>query len=106
LRTEFRVQLYLHHYGFTPARVSELMAWPFSDVVQIKCGRPPKGYKVDKAPRVLKPRCKPKHKRAAIQLLREGKTPEEASRLANVSISTVREAQRKLQNSLSKGTLP
>lgn len=106
MRTEFRVALYLHHYGYTPARVSELMAWPFSDVVQIKCGRPPKGSKIDKAPRVLKPRCKAKHKRAAAQLLGDGKSPEEVSRLANVCVSTVRELQRKMQKTLPKGHLP
>lgn len=106
MRTEFRVALYLHHYGYTPARVSELMAVPLSEVIGIKCGRPPKSKKVEKAPRILKPRCKPKDKRSALELVKQGKTPEEAAVLANVCVSTVKEALRHANRGLPKGHLP
>ncbi len=96
MRTEFRVALYLHHYGYSPERVSSLMDVPLPEVQAIKGGK----LSVEAAsvlPEQRKPRCTRAEKVKAVRLVAAGMAPEEAALKANVTLETVKAAMRNLK---------
>ncbi len=93
MRTEFRVALYLHHYGYSCERVAQLMAWPLEEVRHVKRGEPTIGPA--RAP-MRKRTCTRKEKVTALRLVQQGKSVQEAAKEANVTVYTVKRALRKM----------